>query len=303
MNPTTLFINPQTKLLRSPWRILVFVSLSPQILLLTSPDRHENRAGIEASFPVISGIAIYLTWTILLSWFCLRFFDHLSLGSLGFSVHKGWARHILTGSLIGALMTVAVVVLQICGGGTRVSMNDIWWRGGAIDFYGLQTTVSETLAALVLLIFAGSFEELTFRGYPFQTLLRCTPAVIPILLFSLYFGISHGENPGTTFLSTVNTVLAGIWFSVAYLKTRSLWFTSSLHFTWNWMLGPFFGLPVSGYRIPRHPIFISTSESPIWLTGGDYGSEGGVAATFVIIIATIFIWKKVSSRQSAVGSS
>jgi CAAX protease family protein len=303
MNPTTLFINPQTRLLRSPWRILVFVSLSPQIFLLASPDRHESSAGIEANIPVMSGIAIYIIWTILLSWFCLRFFDHLSLGSLGFSLNEAWARHILTGSLIGALMTIAVVLLQISGGGTIVSTNEIWWRGGAIDYHGLQTTVSETLAALVLFILAGSFEELTFRGYPFQTLLRATPAVIPILLFSAYFGISHWGNPGTTFLSTLNTVLAGIWFSVAYLKTRSLWFTSSLHFTWNWMLGPFFGLPVSGYRIPRHPIFSSTSESPIWLTGGDYGSEGGIAATFVIIIATIFIWKKVGSRQPAVGSS
>jgi uncharacterized protein len=298
MNPTTLFINPHTNLLRSPWRMLVFLTLSPQLLLFASAKSQEERGGtgIEASFSFISSIAIYLVWTLLLSWFCLRFFDNLKLGSLGLALNDGWWRQISTGCLIGALMTIAVVGLQIIGGGTRLSVSDRWWRGGVIDLTGLQTTAGETLAALVLLVLAGTFEELTFRGYPFQTLLRGAPAFVPVILFSLFFGISHWANPGTTLLSTTNTMLAGIWFSVAYLKTRSLWFTSSLHFTWNWMLGAFFGLPVSGYRIPRHPIFISTSEHPIWLTGGDYGSEGGAAATVVIIIATLFIWHKIQGN-------
>jgi hypothetical protein len=57
------------------------------------------------------------------------------------------------------------------------------------------------------------------------------------------------------------------------------------------MMGAFFGLPVSGLNIPQHPILISTSESPVWLTGGGYGCEGGAAATIVLITATIFIWR------------
>jgi uncharacterized protein len=297
MNPATLFINPQTSLLRSPWRMLVFITLSPQFFLLASADGQENRAGLEPSFTILTLFAIFIIWTLLLSWFCLYFFEHLNLKSLGFALYEGWRRHILSGAGIGALMIISVVGLQIIGGGTRVTPNPVWWGGGAIDSYGLQRMAIETLAALVLLILSGSFEELIYRGYPFQTLLRGAPALIPVLLFALFFGISHWGNPGSTSLSTANTILAGIWLSVAYLKTRSLWFTSSLHISWNWMMGAFFGLPVSGFRIPRSPILTSTSENPAWLTGGSYGCEGGAAATVVIVFATILIWR--TKRLSA----
>jgi membrane protease YdiL (CAAX protease family) len=300
MNPATLFINPQTNLLRSPWRMLVFITLSPQFFLLASADGQDDGTGFEASFTILLLFAIFITWTVLLSWFCLRFFEHLNLGSLGFALSNGWWRHILAGCGIGALMIISVVGLQIVGGGTRVAPNLVWWGGGAIDYYGLQTTAIETLTALVLLTLSGSFEELIYRGYPFQTLLRGAPAIIPVLLFALFFGISHLGNPGSTFVSTANTILAGIWLSVAYLKTRSLWFTSSLHVSWNWMMGAFFGLPVSGFRIPHNPLFTSTSENPAWLTGGSYGCEGGAAATVVIIMATILIWRKVGSRESII---
>jgi membrane protease YdiL (CAAX protease family) len=301
MNPATLFINPQTSLLRSPWRMLVFITLSPQFFLLASADGQDDGTGFEASFTILLLFAIFIIWTVLLSWGCLRFFEDLSLSSLGFALSDGWRRHILYGSGIGALMIISVVCLQIIGGGTRVTPNLVWWGGGAIDYYGLQSTASETLTVLVLLILSGSFEELIYRGYPFQTLLRGAPAFIPVLLFAIFFGISHLGNPSSTFFSTANTILAGIWLSVAYLKTRSLWFTTSLHVTWNWMMGAFFGLPVSGFRIPRSPILTSTSENPIWLTGGSYGCEGGAAATVVIIIATILIWR--TERLSGPGDS
>ncbi|HEY6404418.1 MAG TPA: CPBP family intramembrane glutamic endopeptidase, partial [Blastocatellia bacterium] len=87
-----------------------------------------------------------------------------------------------------------------------------------------------------------------------------------------------------------NTTLAGIWLSVAYLKTRNLWFPTELHFMWNWTMGVFFGIPISGLLTER-PLFIVSNDGPVWLTGGNYGSEGGVAATLVLIIATIVIWR------------
>jgi hypothetical protein len=149
-----------------------------------------------------------------------------------------------------------------------------------------------------LLILAGAFEELVFRGYAFQTLLRGAPAIVPVLLFSIYFGWAHWDNPNRTLFSTANTALAGIWLSIAYLRTRSLWFPTALHFAWNWTMGAFFGIPISGQRIPPHPILVSTSGEPVWLTGGSYGSEGGVAATVVLIIAIVVIWRAPGLRVS-----
>lgn len=273
--------------------MLIFSALSPQLflLLLARADHPQDGAVFDVSFPLITLFVAYIGWTLLIAWLCLRFLDRLKLASLGFAFHRGWWRDVLTGCLIGASMIAVVAGLQFAGGGTRVTPNPFWWRGGAIDYSGLQTVAHETLGALLLLILAGAFEELIYRGYPFQTLLRSVPTFVPILLFALLFGISHWENPNSTFLSTANTALAGIWLSLAYLKTRSLWLPTSLHFSWNWMMGAFFGLPVSGLTVPQHPIFVSTSENPVWLTGGSYGCEGGIAVTVVIVIATIFIWR------------
>ncbi|MBO0723613.1 MAG: hypothetical protein J2P41_22500, partial [Blastocatellia bacterium] len=96
MNPTTLFINPNTNLLRSPLRMLIFLALSPQIILLASANRQQN-SGFEPNFSAFISITIFTFWTVILSWFCLRFFDHENLESLGFAMKSGWLRHIRSG--------------------------------------------------------------------------------------------------------------------------------------------------------------------------------------------------------------
>jgi uncharacterized protein len=200
-------------------------------------------------------------------------------------------------------MITSVVLLQTAFGGDRLSFNPIL-RGeqGDINWAGARVIAAEMAGALVLFIVAAAFEELVFRGYAFQTLLRGAPAVVPILLFSVYFGWAHWGNPNRTLFSTTNTALAGVWLSIAYLKTRNLWFPTALHFMWNWTMGAFFGIPVSGLRMPRQPLLVLSNNEAnnwtVWLTGGSYGSEGGAAATIVLIIAIIAIWRARGSGVS-----
>ncbi len=289
-----IFFNPQTKQLRSGWRVLIFavLLLSPQLLLsLFQGERRETGSTFEMSLAMIMVYALIVGWVVLVSWGCLHLLEGLKLSSLGFDFGRGWWREIICGCAIAVLMIVAVVLLQWVSGGTQISPNPIYWRAGAFERAGWLMVVKEVLTALVLLILAGTFEELVYRGYPFQTLLRGAPAAVPIFLFALLFGFGHWKNPSRTFFSTANTILAGVWLALAYLKTRRLWFPTALHFTWNWMMGPFFGLPVSGLLIPRHPVFVSTSEAPLWVTGGSYGSEGGAAATLVLLISIMLIWR------------
>ncbi len=292
----TLFINPQTKLLRSGWRVLVFLALfiSPALVpgLFTSGQRVESRFELEIG--MILTYPMLITWIVLVSWFCLRFLDQLDLASLGFGLYRQAIGEVVLGCAIAAAMVTAIVVLQWSGGGTRLMLNPQVWVVGEmqeVSYRGLLRVATGAGVAFVFFILAGAFEELLFRGYPFQTLLRGAPAIVPILLLSIFFGLSHWDNPNRTIFSTVNTVLAGIWLSVAYLKTRSLWFPTALHLSWNWMLGAFFGLPVSGITITSNSILVASSEAPAWLTGGSYGSEGGAAATVVLLITTLILWR------------
>jgi hypothetical protein len=61
-----------------------------------------------------------------------------------------------------------------------------------------------------------------------------------------------------------------------------------MHFIWNFLLGFFLGLPVSGLTIPAS-IFTSHVLGPVRLTGGDYGPEGGLLATGAILVVTVYL--------------
>jgi membrane protease YdiL (CAAX protease family) len=302
MNPIDLILNPQTGLLRAGWRVAIFIAIlnSPYLIygLLPKTAGTPRPAIIDPSPGMILTYALSIVWVVAVSWFCLRFLERMKLSALGFALHSGWFGDVLKGCAIGSLMIASVVALQIVAGSARLSFNPILrLEQGGINWAGVRIVATEMVAALVLLILAAAFEELIFRGYAFQTLLRGAPAIVPILILSIYFGWAHWGNPNRTLFSTVNTALAGVWLSIAYLRTRNLWFPTALHFTWNWMMGVVFGIPVSGLQIER-PLLISSGADPVWLTGGSYGIEGGVAATVALIIAIVVIWRAPWLRVS-----
>ena len=307
MNPIEFILNPQTGLLRSGWRAAIFIALlySPYLIYGLLPKTPEaTRVDAIAASPamILTYVALVL-WVAAVSWICLRFLERMKIASLGFALRGAWFGDVLKGCAIAAMMIASVVALQVAGGGSRLSFNPILRaEQGAINWAGARTVAAEMIAALALLILAAAFEELMFRGYAFQTILRGAPAAVPILLFSFYFGWAHWNNPSRTLFSTANTALAGVWLSIAYLRTRNLWFPTALHFMWNWTMGAFFGIPVSGLAI-ENSLLVTSSQGPVWLTGGSYGSEGGAAATVALVIAIIVIWRapwlRVAPEMSA----
>ena len=156
--------------------------------------------------------------------------------------------------------------IAAAGGGLRFNLSSA----------SLLPLVGKTLLfSAILFIVAALAEEALFRGYPLQTLTRAGLASLGALLTSVPFAAIHLDNPnvaqGFTF---VNTALAGVWFAVAYLRTRSLWFPLGVHWAWNWAQGSLFGLPVSGITsIAPHPLLQASDLGPAWLTGGDMASK------------------------------
>jgi hypothetical protein len=153
--------------------------------------------------------------------------------------------------------------------------------------------VKTFFGAGVIFVIAAAAEEMLFRGYPLQTMMRALPFLAAVVPSSVLFAYVHLDNPNVSWGFTfVNTTLAGFWLAVAYLRTRSLWFPLGLHWAWNWTMGALLGLPVSGITsLTRAPLLRATDNGPAWLTGGAYGIEGGAACTVALIVSTIFIWK------------
>lgn len=214
-------------------------------------------------------------------YFCVRLLENLPWRSLGLTMHQRWVRDLIVGTAIGVAAVVFAVAIATAAGGLRFTFigNDMLLAAGR-----------SLLTAGVLLFVAALAEEAAFRGYPLQTLTRAGLMWLGVILTSVPFGFAHLWNPnvvpGVTF---ANTVIAGFWLAAAYLKTRSLWFPLGVHWGWNWALGSIFGLPISGVRFFSNPILRGQDVGPAWLTGGNYGIEGGVACTIALLVFILLI--------------
>jgi hypothetical protein len=295
--------------LRSGWRLLIFVvaflitgaflitlirlALSAA-LVYTTTDADEV---LDMGWGYVVQGFVMLAAATLVGWACGRWLEGLPWSAVGWTRHHGWLRDLLVGSVLGACGLMLAALLATAAGGFRFA-----FAPTDALFAIAQTAV---VAALIFVLSAAAGEA-AFRGYPLQTLLRSLPAWAALIPSSLLFASIHLMNPnvarGFTF---INTVLAGIWLAVAYVRTRSLWFPLGLHWSWNWTMGALLGLPVSGItEVAPAPLLRATDFGPAWLTGGSYGLEGGLACTLALVISTLFISRtslvsKTDERQEA----
>jgi hypothetical protein len=288
-----IFINPERQTLRSGWRVAVFFLIFAAVFVLLSRllagilhllgDRIDVVESSTLSGQFIS-YAILIASILIASAVCLRFFDGRKLRSIGYQFHPGWWRDYLIGTVIATVMMTVIVGVEYTTGSVSLRWSD--------------TTASDTaeglLVTFVFFNVAAAFEELLFRGYPLQTLLRDLHPAVAIAIPSVLFGLGHIWNPDPSALAIINTIIAGVWLSVAYLKTRSLWLCTSLHYAWNWTMNSIYGLNVSGIQTVSRDassLLQATQAGPDWLTGGSYGPEGGALATLMIGVATIGLWQ------------
>ncbi|HEX2123912.1 MAG TPA: CPBP family intramembrane glutamic endopeptidase [Thermoanaerobaculia bacterium] len=139
------------------------------------------------------------------------------------------------------------------------------------------------LELLTVFVPAALHEELLFRGYPFQKLLRWN-RIVALLLLALVFAALHSGNTAVNVLGLVNIFLGGILLGLAYERYARLWFPFGIHLAWNLMTGPILGHEVSGY-FGESTLFVERGAGPLWLTGGEFGIEGSIWMTLVEIIA------------------
>jgi membrane protease YdiL (CAAX protease family) len=133
-------------------------------------------------------------------------------------------------------------------------------------------------------------EELLFRGYVFQKLVRWS-RIGAVFFGALLFAMLHMGNTAVTLLALTNIFLGGVLLGLAYLAYQRLWFPIALHLSWNLMSGPILGSEVSGFENARS-VFIERGGGPEWITGGHFGIEGSVCATLVELIAiALLMWK------------
>ena len=141
---------------------------------------------------------------------------------------------------------------------------------------------------LVAFVLVGIAEEALNRGFLMAVLRRCRNVPVIIIVPSVIFGLLHLRNPGVTFFSFSNIVLAGILFSYMFLRSGSIWMCIGYHITWNIFQGVVYGMPVSGLQ-PPGIITTKYMESNL-LNGGAFGIEGGILTTIMTLLSFLFVW-------------
>ncbi len=268
--------------LRAFWRIVLFVGLY-------LPALFGVMLLLQAAPPDLQYPGTYLfgqhAVTFLVTALILRRIERKPFAWIGLGLSRHALRQVSTGILIAAVLMTVVALLEIASGAAvwrigapSVDLASVWIGEGAVSFFVI-----------------GFGEELLFRGYCFQSLLRGTNAWVAIVLSSSVFALMHVWNPHITLFSLVNVGLAGAFFGLAYLRAGTLWLPAGMHWAWNFFQGTIYGFPVSG--LPARSLFLADAQGPSWLSGGAFGPEGGAFVTLALGAGIIIFLLPGASRR------
>ncbi len=197
-----------------------------------------------------------------------KFIDKKSFQSLGLT-SSDLLRHALMGLSLGMfLISTGSLIIYL--------LNSIQWVDVAPELQDLM------VGAALLLMVAVS-EELVFRGYVLKNLMKSFNNGLALFISAVLFTAVHLSNPGIPLVGIINTFLGGLLTGLTYMYMRNLWLPVFFHFTWNFMQGPVLGYEVSG--LPFGSMLIMENKTDDLLNGGDYGFEGSLICTLLLVLA------------------
>lgn len=212
-----------------------------------------------------------------------RFIEARYLKSMGMRKEK-IIPHYLQGLIVGIVMMTAIVLLSVV-----FRINSI-------------TICSNINFGLIGLYFLGFFfqgmsEEFIFRGCFMTTIGGNHKPLTAILISSAAFSLAHIMNPGFNLLIFINLTLFGAFAAIYMIYFDDIWGACAIHSIWNFTQGNFYGISVSGTG-STESVFRTTAESSsIILTGGNFGIEGSIITTVVLVIGIAAVLYKIKQRK------
>lgn len=216
-----------------------------------------------------------IAMTLLTMLFC-KLIQKRKMTTLGF-VKKGILKEYGLGLIIGFVIFSLAILFCVVTGSLELS------------------GISSTFAILPFILFfvgymiQGMAEEVLCRGYLMVSIGRRYPMWVAVLLNSLFFAALHLGNAGMSVLAFINLTLFGVFASVYFIKRGSIWGIGAIHSIWNFVQGNFYGVKVSGMETSCTVFESLVVESKTLINGGDFGLEGGLAVTLVLVIGTVIL--------------
>ena len=216
--------------------------------------------------------------TLFTVWIFQKFVNRESFTSIGLEF-SGYKDDFVSGLLLG----VGSIVL---GFGTLYIFN-------FLSVASIQFSLIDQLFYLYLFAVVSLNEEIAIRGYILQNLSSSFNKYIALVLSSLVFMIMHIGNPNMSAVPLFNLFLAGLLLGVYCIHKNNLWFPIGAHITWNYFQGPVLGFEVSGNDVDS--IFIQSLNGSELITGGEFGFEGSIILTVLMIIGIVYLDRRFSS--------
>jgi len=167
---------------------------------------------------------------------------------------------------------------------------------GSLRLQGLSASFSAGIFVLFLLgyLVQGMAEEVLCRGYFLVSVSRRYPLAVGIIANSALFASLHLLNNGISVLAFINLVLFGVFASVYFVKRGNIWGVGALHSIWNLAQGNIYGIRVSGIQTSCSILSSEMVAGRELINGGDFGLEGGLAVTIVLVVGTLIL---LATRQ------
>ena len=216
----------------------------------------------------------------------LRSIDRRGWDAIDLTRAFGAPTSLLIGWCAGGLPIAVAVAAMLATGLLRFvpSTADATWLGAAF-----RTTLVLLPAALA--------EELICRGYLLTVVRDSVGTRIAVVGTSVMFGLLHLANPGATVVSFPSSCSPGVLLATVRLALNSLYAAWMAHFAWNWVMAVPFHAGVSGDRV-RVAALQGGDVGPAWLSGGEWGPEGGLVAALSMIAGLAYFYTRRRRGES-----
>ena len=126
---------------------------------------------------------------------------------------------------------------------------------------------------LIGLILVAFQEEFFHRAYLINNLKALRPAFVIIATSIVFSGahiISIGfdelvKQPLITTVGLMNILIIGLIYAYYFFNKKDLWFVIGAHLSWNFLMGPIFGFPISG--LPGKGLLSIEESGSVLFTG------------------------------------